>query len=61
MTKVVNLRTVRKQRLRDVGRAKGGVRAAAAGEGLEAAALRRAEAERAARSLDAHLRDRSTE
>lgn len=53
----MNLRTARKQRTRAAARAEAGVRAAAHGEAADAAALRRAEAERAGRALDGHRRD----
>jgi hypothetical protein len=57
MAKPVNLRTVRRQRVRDAARCEADAAAARrAGPAAEAARLR-AEAERARRRLDAHRRD----
>jgi hypothetical protein len=56
MSKVVNLRTRRKQRDRDDARKKTDAVAAVTGESAAEAARRQAEAELAARRLDGHRR-----
>jgi hypothetical protein len=56
MSKIVNLRTRRKQRGRDDARKEGGAVTPATGEIAPEAARRRAEAELAARRLDGHRR-----
>lgn len=57
MTRIINLRQVRKQRDRDTRRATGDANAAKFGESKFLRDARQAERERAARSLDAHRRD----
>ncbi|MTD99455.1 DUF4169 family protein [Paracoccus sp. YIM 132242] len=57
MTKIINLRQARKQRDRDAKRAAGDANAAKYGEGKPLREAREAEADRAARALDAHRRD----
>ena len=57
MAEVVNLRTVRKQRRRAEGRAKGTEAAARSGESAAEGARRRGEAAHARRRLDGHRLD----
>ena len=57
MTKIINLRQARKQRNRDAGRAAGDANAARFGEAKPSRQAREAEADRAARSHEAHRRD----
>ena len=57
MTKIINLRQARKQRGRDAKRAAGDANAARFGEAKPLRDARQAEADRAARALDAHRRD----
>ncbi|TBN43762.1 DUF4169 family protein [Paracoccus subflavus] len=57
MTKIINLRQARKQHHRDAKRAAGDANAAKFGEAKPARDARQAEADRAARALDAHRRD----
>jgi phage protein D len=57
MAKVVNLRTVRKQAARAAARAEAEANAAKHGRTKAERALQKAEAEKAARDLDAHRRD----
>lgn len=57
MTKIVNLRQIRKQRGRDDKRAQGDANAAKYGEASPARDARRAETERAERLHDSHKRD----
>ncbi|WP_207102701.1 DUF4169 family protein [Paracoccus shandongensis] len=61
MTKIINLRQARKQRDRDAKRAAGDVNAARFGEAKPVREAREAEADRAARILDAHRRDDACE
>ncbi|WP_111430342.1 DUF4169 family protein [Rhodobacteraceae bacterium DSL-40] len=56
MSKIMNLRTIRKQRARDAARRDGSGTAAKAGESRADKTARRLEAERAARQLDGHRR-----
>ncbi|WP_424931492.1 DUF4169 family protein [Amaricoccus macauensis] len=58
MTKVVNLRTARKQRARQQARKKGDEAAARSGESRTEKITRLAETDRAKRHLDGHARDR---
>ena len=57
MTKVINLRTRRKQAARAAARDAAGENAARHGESKAARALREAEADKARRDLDGHQRD----
>ena len=57
MATIINLRRTRKQRDRDAKRVTGNENAAKFGEATSIRTLRHAEAERAARNLDAHRRD----
>lgn len=57
MTRVINLRTVRKQAARDEARSEAAGRAARHGEGKAARTRREAEAEKAATHLDGHRRE----
>lgn len=57
MTKIINLRQARKQRDRAAKRATGDANAAKFGEARPARDARQAEADRAARALDAHRRE----
>ena len=57
MSKIINLRQVRKQQARDRKRAEGDAGAAKSGEARAARDARRAEAQRAGRALDAHRLD----
>lgn len=56
MSKIVNLRTIRKQRSRDAARRKGTESATASGETRAEREARRAEAARSVRHLDNHRR-----
>lgn len=57
MTRIINLRQVRKSRDRDAKRAKGDANAALHGEAKPLRNARQAEQDRATRVLDAHRRD----
>ncbi|PKP85012.1 MAG: DUF4169 domain-containing protein [Alphaproteobacteria bacterium HGW-Alphaproteobacteria-2] len=57
MVEIVNLRTVKKQRARAERRAQGDEKAAKSGRTKAERDLARARTEKAARDLDAHLRD----
>lgn len=57
MTRIINLRQVRKSRDRDAKRAKGDANAALHGEAKPLRDARQAEQDRATRVLDAHRRD----
>jgi Domain of unknown function (DUF4169) len=57
MSKIVNLRTVRKRQARDAARADKTAKAAASGDTPAARAARKAESEKRDRFLDGHLRD----
>lgn len=57
MAKIINLRQLRKQRVRDDRRAEAGAKAARSTEPKALQKARKAEAERAARMLEGHRRD----
>jgi hypothetical protein len=57
LSRIVNLRTIRKQQARDTARRKATAAAAGAGESRGSADTRRRETERAARQLDGHRRE----
>lgn len=57
MAKVINLRTIRKQRARDEARAEGSANAARHGQGKVEKSLLQAEAALTARKLDGHKRE----
>lgn len=57
MTRIINLRQARKSRARDAKRAAGDANAAIHGEARPLREARKAEADRAARQLEAHRRD----
>lgn len=57
MTRIINLRTRRKQAARDAGRQAGAENAARHGEGKADKGLRQTLADKAARDLDGHRRE----
>ena len=61
MSEVINLRTRRKQAERAAARDQAAVSAARHGEGKAAKTLRQAQAEKAARDLAGHQRDRPSQ